>query len=280
MTPATRIRRPAAVPTFRLTKAKRESLELLAEYFCLRTNDIASLLRDRTPNENDKRSVRHTLGLLHQAGFVNRLPYLELDRETGGTTYVWGLSDKGVQSVQSFFAHAKTFDEHSQRTLDHELEISWFHMALKKFAIANNLTLYWQQSDIKRTVAPDALFAITDLAKPPGKNTLYYFLEIERAKIGHYQNGEPSIMRKLGKYHEYYGSDACQKEWGTFRQYRVIVVQPTEQRRENLLRQLHETFNHRMFWLTTESLYRHDIGAAIFRTPKDGDARSYSFLDV
>lgn len=211
---------------------------------------------------------------------MNRLPYLELDRETGGTTYVWGLSDKGVQSVQSFFAHAKTFDEHSQRTLDHELEISWFHMALKKFAIANNLTLYWQQSDIKRTVAPDALFAITDLAKPPGKNTLYYFLEIERAKIGHYQNGEPSIMRKLGKYHEYYGSDACQKEWGTFRQYRVIVVQPTEQRRENLLRQLHETFNHRMFWLTTESLYRHDIGAAIFRTPKDGDARSYSFLDV
>src|SRR6202040_1778067 len=56
------------------------------------------------------------------------------------------------------------------------------------------------------------------------KDTLYYFLEIERAKIGHYQNGEPSIMRKLAKYRDYYGSDACEREWGTFRQYRVIVV--------------------------------------------------------
>jgi hypothetical protein len=211
---------------------------------------------------------------------VNRLPYLELDRESGGVTYVWGLSDKGVLSVQNFHPNAKTFDEHSQRTLDHELEISWFHMALKKFCTKQKLILYWQQADIKRTVAPDALFAITDPVKPTGKNTLYYFLEIERAKIGHYKNGEPSIIRKLGKYHEYYGSDACQKEWATFRQYRVIVVQPTEQRRENLLRQLHETLNHRMFWLTTESLYRRDIGAAIFRTPKDADVRSYSFLDV
>jgi hypothetical protein len=280
MAPATQTRRRAALPTFRLTKAKRESLELLAEHFCLRTNDVASLLRARTLNESDKRSVRHTLGLLYKAGFVNRLPYLELDRESGGVTYVWGLSDKGLQSVQSFYIHAKTFDEHSQRTLDHELEVSWFHIALKRFCIQQGLSLYWQQSDIKRTVAPDALFAITDSARPAGKNTLYYFLEIERAKIGHYQNGEPSIIRKLGKYHEYYGSDACQKDWGTFRQYRVIVVQPTEQRRENLLRQLHETFHHRMFWLTTEPLYRHDIGAAIFRTPKDGESRSYSFLDV
>ena len=35
-----------------------------------------------------------------------------------------------------------------------------------------------------------------------------------------------------------------------------------------------------MFWLTTELLYKEDIGAAIFRTPKDLDSRAYSFLDL
>jgi hypothetical protein len=257
---------------------KRESLELLAEYFCLRTNDAARLIRSREPNENDKRSVRHTLGLLYRMGLINRLPYLDLDRESGGVTYVYGLSDKGVKFVESLWPNAKTFDEHSQRTLDHELEISFFHIALKKFSAKNKLKLYWQQSDLKCTVSPDAMFAITDPAKPEGKNTFYYFLEIERAKIGHYVNGEPSIMKKLGKYYSYYGTDACEKEWTDFRQFRVIVVQRTDERRENLLKQLNKEYNHRMFWLTSEGSYKDDIGGEIFTTPKDWENTAYSFL--
>jgi hypothetical protein len=75
--------------------------------------------------------------------------------------------------------------------------------------VKNGLKLYWQQSDLKHTVSPDAMFALTDPAKPEGKNTLYYFFEIERAKIGHYIKGEPSIIRKLAKYHEYYRTDLC-----------------------------------------------------------------------
>src|ERR1700751_3732495 len=42
-----------ARPTFRLTHAKRRILELLAEYFCLRTKDVAELLRGHRPNDND-----------------------------------------------------------------------------------------------------------------------------------------------------------------------------------------------------------------------------------
>ena len=267
-------------PRRRITSAKREAIELLAEYFCLRTNDVARLIRSREPNENDKRSVRHTLGLLYKAGLVNRLPYLDFDRESGGVTYVYGLSDKGVKFVETIWPDAKTFDEHSQRTLDHELEISFFHIALKKFATKNKLKLYWQQSDLKCTVSPDSMFAITDPAKPEGKNTLYYFLEMERAKIGHYRDGEPSIMRKLGKYYTYYGSDACEKEWTDFRQFRVIVVQRTHERRENLLKQLNKELNHRMFWLGTEASYKTDIGGEIFRTPKDWEKVGYSFLQA
>ena len=263
----------------RLTNLTRKTLAALAEYFCLRTNDVARIIRDREPNENDKRTLRFTLGLLFRAGLAYRIPYLDLDRETGGVAYVYGLSDKGVRYCRPIYdGRLKTFDEHSQRTLDHELEISLFHIALKKFCAKHGLSLYWQQDDLKCTVNPDAMFTITDPRKPEGKNTFYYFLEIERAKMGHYVDGESSIMKKLAKYHAYYGTQDCRKEWG-FEQFRVIVVQRTADRSYNLLAALHQQFNHRMFWLTTEQRYKENIGGAIFRTPKDYADKVYSFLE-
>jgi hypothetical protein len=280
-----------APKNFHLTKVKRQVLALLAEYFCLRTNDLVQLVYGEQ-TEIHQASMRRTLSLLLKEGYTNRLPYLDLEAETGGRTYIHGLSDKGLNNLPTLdfmngkalwnghLELAKSFDEHSQRTLDHELEISLFHIALKKFAAKHSLHLFWQQTDLKKkSVAPDALFAITDPSKPAGHDTLYYFLEMERAKIGNYRNGEPSIIRKLGKYYEYYNSDACLKEWEEFRQFRVIVVQRNDARRQNLLNELEEKYKHRMFWLTTEDLYKTDIGGEIFATPKDHEQRSYSFLN-
>jgi Replication-relaxation len=255
-------------------------LEILAEYFCLRTNEVAAIERNHTPTENDKRAVRRTLGLLYQQGFAYRLPYLDLDQEGGARTYAYGLSAKGHDwaLANGCSSHSsKTLDEHSQRTLDHELEISSFHRAMKTFCRSHSLYLYWRQKDLKKTVAPDALFAVTDPRQPEGRDTLYYFLEVERSKIGNFKNGEPSILRKLGRYYEYYNSDACEREWQDFRQFRVIVVQPSDERRQNLLKELEERFPHRMFWLTTNRLYEQDVGAAIFLTPRDRDAQAHSF---
>ncbi|MDR5727783.1 MAG: replication-relaxation family protein [Terriglobia bacterium] len=273
--------RVALPATFRLTRTKRDTLALLAEYFCLRTNDAAAILRSRIPTESDKRTLRHTLGSLYKAGLAYRLPYLDLDRERGPVNYVYGLSDKGVKYCVEFYdGRCKTFDDHSQRTLDHELEISMFHSVLNGLCMRKHFPLYWQQDDLKCTVNPDAMFAITNPALPDGRNTFYYFLEIERAKMGNYKDGGSSIMRKLAKYYEYYNSTSCKKEWGNFQHFRVVVVQRTEDRRNNLLQELHMRFNHRMFWLTTEALYKEDIGASIFKTPKDLNARGYSFLDI
>jgi hypothetical protein len=56
----------------------------------------------------------------------------------------------------------------------------------------------------------------------------------------------------------------------------VIVVQRTEERRENLLRQLNKEYNHRMFWLATEAGYKAQIGGKIFLTPKDYQNTGYS----
>jgi hypothetical protein len=270
-------------PTFRSTGIKRKTLALLAEYACLRTKDVASLLRGREPNENDLRTARRTLQLLWKEKLVNRLPYFELDREFGGATYVYGLSDKGLNflcddaSLPLYHLY-KSFDEHSARTLDHELEISFFHMKIKELCEKQGTKPYWQQTDLKTaSIHPDALFAITDPKKPEGKNTLYYFLEIERSKLGHFRDGEPSILKKLGKYYDHYNTQACQKDWN-FKQFRVIVVQRTETRMGNLLAALSGKYNHRMFWLTSETLYKEKIGAEIFKTPKDFTDTTYSLV--
>jgi hypothetical protein len=257
---------------------KRGLLGLLAEFFCLRTNDAAELLRGRTPTPSDTRSVRRTLAILHRDGFVYRIPHFEAGRDRGGMTYVHGLSDRGVRhAVQDGYATpaTKTLDEHSLRTLDHELELSSFHIALHRLCVSRNIRYAWRQTGLKRTVHPDALFHVADPANP-GK-AFCYFLEIERAKLGNYRNGEPQILRKLRKYYGYFNSTDCEKEWG-FRQYRVIVVQRSDARRDGLLMALQKSCNHRMFWLTTETAYRKDIGSSIFKTPKDDAPVAFSFL--
>lgn len=257
---------------------KQRVLELLAEFFCLRTNDVAALLRGRPIMASDARSVRRTLSILHRDGFLYRAPHLDSGHERGGAGYAYGLSAKGVaHALRNGFSTSatKTLDEHSTRTLDHELEITALHIALHRLCSAKGIRYLWRQKDLKHTVHPDALFHVADPATP-GK-AFCYFLEIERAKLGNYRNGEPQILRKLRKYYAYFNSTGCEKEWG-FRQYRVIVVQRTDARRDGLLTALRKTCSHRMFWLTTETGYRTDIGGAIFMTPKDDAPVPFSFL--
>jgi len=276
--PTTSFPKNAEIPRGNPTKQK--VLEIAAEFFCLRTKDAAELARGRTPTESDERSLRRTLSKLHRDGFLARLPHFAADHERGGIGHVYGLSDKGVEhAFRNGYSTAstKTLDEHSLRTLDHEVEITAFHVALHRLAGERGLGYAWRQTDLKRTVHPDALFTITD-PKDPGRE-FCYFLEVERSKFGNYKNGEPQILRKLGAYYGYFNSTGCEKEWG-FRQYRVIIVQRTEARRAGLLTALHGRFPHRMFWLATEDAVHKDIGGEIFKTPKDHADRSYSFLSA
>jgi hypothetical protein len=256
--------------------AKRKLLILLAAFFCLKTNDAAELLRNRPITESDARSVRRTLAILRRDGFLYRAPHIDISRERGGAGYVYGLSSKGVNhAFRNGYATpaTKTLDEHSVRTMDHELEISNFHIALHR--LCGDIPYEWHQTDLKHTIHPDAFFTVAD--PTDARNEFRYFLEIERSKLGQYRNGEPQILRKLKTFYEYFNSTDCEKKWG-FRQYRVIVVQRTERRREGLLKVLREKFPHRMFWLTTEEEYRRDMGGAIFKTPKDDAPVAFPFL--
>jgi hypothetical protein len=262
----------------RSNPVKQRILEILAEFFCLRTYDIARLLRNRPISESDTRSVRRTLAILHRDGFLYRAPYLDLAHERGGAGYVYGLSKKGVaHAFRNGYATpaTKPLNEHSLRTLDHELEVTAFHIALHRLCASRGVRYTWQQTNLKHAVHPDALIRVTDSATP--ETEFRYFLEIERTKLGNYRNGEPQILRKLRAYYEFFNSTDCAKEW-RFRQFYVIVVQRTEARREGLLKILRDTYPHRMFLLTTEEAYRADIGGPIFRTPKDDAPETFFFL--
>ena len=262
-----------ARPAFRLTRAKRRALEILAEYFCIPVRDAAGLLRSRAPDANDLRTARRTLHLLWKEGLLHRIPYLDLSTE--GVCHIYGLTDRAVEEYGG-----KTFDDHAERTLDHELTISHFHILVKGLCQQCGWTLYWQQADLKtKTVHPDAYFAITDPAKPEDRNTQHFFLEVERSKVSNYRDGEPSIVRKLAKYYNLFDTAQSEKDWG-IRQFRVVVVQRTDERRRNLCHALRARYGHRMFWLTTESLYRDNIGGEIFLTPKDAPLAAYGFLAI
>jgi hypothetical protein len=254
-------------PQFRMTRAKQQALERLSEFFVLTTNALAALQRGRTPTESDQRTARRTLCLLYQAGYVHRIPYLDLKQTAGGATYAYGLSRKGVKAYGG-----KPLDDHSQRTLDHELDITQFHISLKQFCANHMLESRWQQTDLKRVIHPDAYFSITDPNRD-GKNTNHFFLEIERCKVGNQKNGEPSIMRKLARYYDVYNTAHCEHEWN-FRTFRVIVQVPKAARANHLLASLATSFKHPMFWIgdSNEQL--------IYRTPRDYSERTYSLLDI
>jgi hypothetical protein len=257
-----------------------EELQLLAEFFVLTPKRLAALRKNRE-DKNDLRTEQANLARLHREGLVNRLPFFDLSRErqNGGASYAYGLTKKGVKAYGG-----KAFDERSSRTLDHEFGITDFHIALTYLCEANGRLLEWQQREINKTIWPDAYFRIAI----PGSvsEPLHFFLEIERQKMGHVENGVPSIIKKAERYYHYYGKPQCVKEWG-FPYFRTVFVQKNDVRRANFLSALMNfryderdprytpksphPFRHRMFWLGVEG----DLSQ--FITPR-GD--TLSFLTV
>jgi len=249
-------------------------LSNLAEFFCLSQHDLTTLsYGKRTPST--ERATRRTVFLLEAEKLTEWRPLAPRIRKRGSVPIIYGLSKKGLDLVVSenlSTAATKVFKPNSDTLLPHEYEISVFHRRLKELCEKYSWKLYWQQRDLKCSVNPDACFGIT-----AERGTFWYFLEVEKTKPGGWKNGESKIMRHLGRYYGYFGSDRCEREWANFRKFRVIIVQRNEERRANLLRALAGKYPHRMFWLTTEDLYKKDIGAEIFKTPKDFDSACYSF---
>lgn len=227
--------------------------------YVLRTYDLAKLQKGREPSDSDLRTARRTLHLLWAEGYLYRLLHFDLRQQNGGAAYVYGLTDRGVAEYGG-----KSFDGHAIRTLDHELTITDFHIALTRWCAATARALSWQQVELKKGIHPDAYFSLS-----PGP--LDFFLEVERQKFTAVKDGKPSIVRKAERYYAYYNTEQCYKDWG-FKLFRVIFQVENPLRAERLLDAL-RPIAHLMFWIGI-------AGELQYRTPADRRIRSYSFSDI
>ena len=268
---------------FKFTASRHDILSLLVRYSNLTTNDFYRLLSPPSPDKqhSHERDTRRTLLDFTEKGFLVRRRWF--DDERNDTPFpvavsVYGLSKEGLRLAREkgiANGTGKHAEDSSRRneSVGHELEITRFHIAIDSLP----RKVLWRQTDLRRQINPDALFAI---ARSDGESAYYYFLEIEKSRQGHYEDGESGLMKKLGRYYEYQGSDECRRDWKHFDRFRVVVVLKNERRRLNLLKALSDRYKTRTFWVTTEPLYRENPAAPIFLTPKDHAAKSYSFLDI
>jgi hypothetical protein len=251
-----------------LTAKRAAFLKHFATYPYITTEQAYLLASADT--DSARRGLRRFLLLLHKSGYVLREPVLA-DRVSPfpHCQFSYRLSKHGAAVI-----HGRATAEKSPYSLLHDQEITRFHLELRRQW--NDGQLYWQQRDLKRSVYPDALFALSR----DGKVAHYFFLEIEKSRQGHYRGGESGLDAKIARYARYRKTATCKREWLYFEDFRIAIVVKNEERRQNLLGKVAHTSPYRFIWVTTEDLCRANILGSIFLTPKDFGERSYSLADV
>lgn len=274
---------------FKITPLRRTFLDLLTKYVNLTTNDFYRLIprecagspdADQRRQDSNERTIRQALKTFAEQGFLVRRRWFDDERTDTpfpAVMSVYSLSKEGLYLARQKGignGNGKHAEDSSRRneSVGHELGITRFHLVVDCLP----RKMVWRQTDLKRTVNPDALFEIID---PDGKSAYYYFLEIEKSKQGHYSDGESGLIKKLKRYSVYQGSEACRRDWKHFDRFRVVVVVQNEVRRRNLLQQLAEKVPTRVVWITTQALCQTDISGKIFLAPKDHETATHGFLD-
>lgn len=264
---------------FRLTDQRRRVLRDLVRYRYLRTTHFYQLLK--AGDDVSSRAVRRLLHDFHAHGFLGRRVVVA-DASGGRVPHFeqlhW-LSSQGVALAQACGLCDDDFPlthGRAQQTLAHEAALTDVHFAVERFCQLHARELFWQQHWLKRGVNPDALFALTDPARPASDSTAYYFLELERWREAGHRHGRSALLRRLHRYASYQGSSECRRDWEWFDEFRVILLLATERRRANLLARLAIDLPSPMFWLAVEGA---DLSGSAFRSPGGESERTYSFLD-
>jgi hypothetical protein len=262
---------------FRLTKQRKSILDLLCRYTYLRTSHFYALTR--ADRDGAQRAMRRLLHDFWKRGYLVRRVVVDYDAPGPFPRYenVYSLSSSGVELLRNSGGLDYSLictPEKSPHSLEHDIWITEFHLAVERFCDLNGWTAYWQQYNLKRTVNPDALFALTDPRRPEDESTSYYFLEMERSRQGSYLDGRSGLLRKLERYAEYYGTERCLRDWEWFDEFRVVIVVANETRRTNLLLQLSEFLPDPAFWVLVQGS---DLSGDCFLTP--GETRGHSLLE-
>ena len=194
---------------------------------------------------------------LYEAGFLDR------QQKNDFSEFVYFLTERGgeLAADRGHLESPKWISKKSPMTLDHDVEISDFHMRLQQSILTTDIfAIVWHQwrGQLAKQFGdwiPDAHFFFQDT---------WHVLEIVRSTEWGYKKGESSLVTKLKTY------DAEKR--------RVLVVMPTQLRIQKFFAKVEEELPSSRLWFTDEASYRKDILGKIWWTPKNFRERQYSIL--
>lgn len=195
---------------------------------------------------------------LYEAGLLDR------QQKNDFAEYVYFLTEKGGElcAERGHLESPKWISKKSPMTLDHDVEISDFHMRLASALLAPErpIPMAWHQwrGQLAKEFGdwiPDAHFRIVED---------WHVLEIVRSTEWGYKKGESSLVTKLKTY------DADKRH--------VLVVMPTQLRIQKFFAKVEDELPSSRLWFTDEASYRKDILGKIWWTPKNFRERQYSIL--
>ena len=278
-------------------------LKLFETYHYLTVKQVCDLLgateRRDEGGKLTRKAVQSRLKKMKDAQYLKRTPVAHdptVTRLNPITEWSYRLSELGRRVV----SEGKYLGEKSPVSASHEQDITAFHLALAQFPGK----IFWEQTNLRRTVNPDAMFGLSK----DGKMGYYFFLEMERSKQAGYEDepGHSNLTAKLEKYEAYRGTEQCKIDWQFFSDFRVIVIVKDNPRKpgaraNNLLQKLagraqygecgdfrsgwgqtitHPPLPYRYIWVATDRAFLEDPMGQIFRTPKDYLVTSYSLPDL
>ncbi len=224
-------------------------------------------------------TVQKRFQVLHEAGHLNRV------REDLISPFVYFLDREGAKKACDLgeLATPHYISSKSRMIVNHDLEITKFHMALENATMPEKsppggFVAEWRQwrDDLRdkvdtpdggKAIIPDAFFVL---------NCSAYFLEIVKSYESEYVGGKSNIEQKLALYLAYKNGFINKYDMPDFR---VLWVLPTIKRVQMLLGKVEDEFPVRKFWFTDEASYKRDITGKIWWTPKDYSTRAYSLFE-
>ena len=252
-------------------KADEAIVAAFAKYTFL-TSEQASAILGRGLDTVQKR-----FKVLYQAGYLNRV------QESLIQPYVYFLDREGAKRASDLgeLESPRYIESKSRMIVNHDLEITNFHLALERALNGKPGISVWRQwrddlrdkvqtNDGSTAIIPDAYFTLAGKA---------YFLEIVKSYESEYKGGRSNIEQKLALYLTY--KTRFEAKYGIFdtHDFRVLWVLPTQKRVAMLLGKIEDEFPSRKFWFTDEASYRKDILGKIWWTPKDFRDKTYSLFE-
>ncbi len=255
----------------RLPVERKRVLELLVEYVHLSTAQVYQLLGAETTSA--QRAVRRLLRDFAALHLIRRERLIlrdDVDDQLPHWEYIYWLTPRGLRCAEANGldpeGRGKAGEERSRLTLNHDHEITTFHLTLRA---ALGESPWWRQRELKQAfgagggrnaVNPDAVFFV---------GSFYYFLEIEKTKLGAYREGESSLLRKCRNYVAYAdpGRRPYRTKWPDMEGFYVCFTVAGEARLANVIADLRDRSPYSLFLMTTEEAYRTDILGRIWRTP-------------